>query len=56
MSELINRLASRIESDLDRRISFDVGMKHFIEFVREAMVEIEAKVDYIDSKLKRDDH
>lgn len=53
MSEIIDRLIARTESDMKRRVPFEVGMRHFTELVRTAISEITRKVDRIEELENR---
>lgn len=46
MSELIDRLCARTLSDIRRAVTFDEGMRHFAELIKET-------VDHIEEQVKR---
>jgi hypothetical protein len=56
MSELLERMSARVASDMRRGIPFQVGMQHFMELIKESMIEIDkkiARIEAIERKLER---
>lgn len=44
MSEVLQRMIARVESDIERGVPFKDGMRHFTDLINEGVIEMEKKL------------